>query len=67
MTALEERLVELELRFTHQQRFIDELSDVVARQQRDLDAVLERLRTMQAAGTGAAPLAAPHDERPPHY
>jgi SlyX protein len=67
MTGLEERLVELELRFTHQQRFLEELSDVVARQQRDLDLALERLRMLQAAGSAGEVAATPHDDTPPHY
>ncbi len=67
MSAIEERLIDLESRLTYQQRFIDELSDVVARQQRDLDLVLERLRTLQASGAASGALALPHDERPPHY
>jgi SlyX protein len=67
MQDLEERLVELELRFTHQQRFLDELSDVVARQQRDLDLALAQLRQLHSATAAGAAPTTPHDERPPHY
>jgi SlyX protein len=61
----EERLTELEIRYTHQQDMIEQLSDLVARQGRQLDALraeLDRLR-LQAEADGPSP----PNERPPHY
>ncbi|MCS6902059.1 MAG: SlyX family protein [Myxococcales bacterium] len=60
----EERLTELEIRYTHQQEVIDQLSDLVAWQGRQLDALraeLDRLRRYAEADEPS-----PH-ERPPHY
>lgn len=47
------------------------LSDVVLRQQRDIDALRDRLEALativQAARDSDAPPQAAEDERPPHY
>jgi SlyX protein len=62
----ESRLVDLELRFMKLERFVHELSDVVAGQGRTLDLLtqeIERLRA-QPPGDDAKPLP---NERPPHY
>jgi SlyX protein len=61
----EERLTELEIRYTHQQDMIEQLSDLVARQGRLLDALraeIDRLRRQAEADEPTPP-----NERPPHY
>jgi len=64
---MEERIVELELRSMAQQHSIEELSDVIYRQQKELDllkAALERLaRKVEEPGLVDAKL----QEKPPHY
>jgi SlyX protein len=63
---LEERIVDLELRFMRQEKLAHELSDVIALQQRTIDRLVVELRTLREqilAGSEAAP----KDERPPHY
>jgi len=64
---MEERIVELELRSMAQQRTIEELSDVIYRQQKELDALkaaVERLASkVQEPGLIDAKL----QEKPPHY
>jgi SlyX protein len=64
-----DRLTDLELRYMKLERLVDELSDVVATQQRTLDrlagelhAALSRLREIGDRAEGAIP-----DEKPPHY
>jgi uncharacterized coiled-coil protein SlyX len=65
MDTLEPRLVDLELRFMKLERYAQELSDVVAAQQRRIDALLletERLRERTAQREPAV-----GNDRPPHY
>jgi SlyX protein len=65
MEPLEPRLVDLELRFMKLERYAQELSDVVAEQQRRIEALTietKRLRERAAQGEPAA-----GNDRPPHY
>jgi uncharacterized coiled-coil protein SlyX len=65
MDTLQQRLVDLELRFMKLERFAQELSDVVAEQQRRIESLtLEAKRLRERAEQGEP--AAGHD-RPPHY
>lgn len=61
----EERLIDLETRYTHLQRQFEDLSDVVARQQTVIDGLVTRLAGALARIDGAGP--AQGNERPPHY
>ena len=61
----------LEERIAHLTRTVDELNDIVTRQQADLDRLLRHVRLLMereaprdAEGTGGVVLG---DERPPHY
>ncbi len=67
---LAERLAELEARFTLQQDTLDKLSDVLWRQQRELDAVRARAAALEARmgllAAGPAD-AEPPEDPPPHY
>ncbi len=62
--TVEEQLIDLEIRFTHQSKVIATLDEVV----REFTARVERLERQLAAGGGASHEApgAP-DEPPPHY
>ena len=63
--SMDRRLVDLELRFMKLERYAQELSDVVADQQRRIDALVaetQRLRERSAQGEPAA-----GNDRPPHY
>lgn len=65
---MEQRIVELELRFTEQQRMLQELSDVLYAQGRELErlqAEVAVLREKLAAEPGLVD--ATVVERPPHY
>ena len=65
---MEERLIDLEIRYTHMKAQLEELSDVLFSQQRTIDALEKRLREMerQTAEEGQMP-AGSGIERPPHY
>ncbi|HTB76271.1 MAG TPA: SlyX family protein [Polyangiaceae bacterium] len=65
MESVDKRLVDLELRFMKLERYAQELSDVVAQQQRLIEALTQetkRLRDRAAQGEPAA-----GNDRPPHY
>lgn len=66
--------MELEERIAHLVRAVDDLSDVVARQAREIDTLTRRVALLltreaereaqEAEGQGAIPLA---DQKPPHW
>ena len=65
---MEERIIELELRFTEQQAFVQELSDVLIHQQRELNLLRETVQVLRKkleAEPGMVDATA--NERPPHY
>ncbi len=62
---MESRLTDLEVRYTHLERQVAELSDVVFAQQRAIDGLLRELRSTRAE---LAELNSPvANEKPPHY
>ena len=61
----EERLIDLETRYTHLERQFEELSGVVARQQTLIDGLVNRLGS--ALARIDEPGSPPANERPPHY
>jgi SlyX protein len=67
---MQRRLIALETRLTHHERMADELSDVIAEQQRTIDLLTAQLRRltdrMRDMAAGWSP--SPQDEKPPpHY
>jgi len=70
MSDTDQRLTDLEIRLAHHELMVEELSDVIARQDRVIDMMtlklyrlIERLRSVE---TGRDP--SPQDEKPPpHY
>lgn len=65
---LEARVVELELRSMSQQDTIQQLSDTVYAQQRQLDRLQEQFdRLSRKVAAIPATNDAPADEKPPHY
>lgn len=68
MMELDARVVELELRYTEQQALLEDLSEVVADQQKAIDLLTAELRLLkkklegEPGVTDAGPV-----ERPPHY
>lgn len=61
------RVQELELRFMAQQRLIEELSDVVAEQAKQIDALERALRRLRDKLPEPGLVDAESDEKPPHY
>jgi SlyX protein len=64
------RLDDLEIRFSHLERSVQELSDVLFRQQKELDRAVERnqiLADRLAARQEDREEPTAPEERPPHY
>ena len=62
---MESRLVDLEVRYTHLERQVAELSDVVFAQQRAIDSLLRQLSSTKSdLAQLSEPLA---NDKPPHY
>ena len=67
---MNERLVELEVRVAFQEQTLQELNEVVTRQQQQIDRLTQELATLKVQLTIMAPsLVIPKDEEtpPPHY
>ena len=60
MTETEKRLTELELHFMKLERFTNELSSVVAEQQKTIDQLVVEVQRLAASPE-------PGHEKPPHY
>ena len=65
MEWADSRLVDLELRFMTLERFAQELSDVVAEQQRQLEALTLETKRLRERVLQEEPAAS--NDRPPHY
>ncbi len=64
----ESRLMELELRYMQQAELLQQLSDVLYTQQKDLDALKSEVELLKSKLAGDPGLVdAKQHERPPHY
>lgn len=67
---MNERLTELEVRVAFQEKTIQDLNEVVTRQQRQIDRLMQELEAMKSRLAGLAPaMVIPQEEEkpPPHY
>jgi len=66
----EARLVDIETKLAHQEHLLEQLNDVVTKQQESIMRLEERYQvvTQRLRAIGEAmPVASASDERPPHY
>ena len=70
-TELQQRITTLEIRLAHFEQMADELSEVIARQDRTIDIMgvklqrlIEQLRSVESSGGERSPQ---DDRPPPHY
>lgn len=70
---MQDKLIELESKFSFQEDLLLELNQVVIRQQKQMDEMLhemsalkQQLEEVALRGTGSAD-SAPSNEQPPHY
>jgi len=66
---MEDRIAELEMKLNVTDDQLDALNRTVYRQQQQIDALIEALRTLQQQARLAQPNepSTPQDELPPHY
>jgi len=66
---IEQRLTELEIKASFTEELLDQLDQVVVRQQRQIDLLLSQIAQLQALSTnaGAGVTRNLRDELPPHY
>lgn len=65
-----DRITELEIRFSHQDRFIQELNEMVVVQEQRIaqleKAIIDLKRSVNSEG-GVSPTRSLQDDKPPHY
>ncbi len=67
--AIENRLVELEIKASYAEDLIDKLDQVIVRQQQQIDLLTQELRTLrqQISSQDSPGQRTLRDELPPHY
>lgn len=64
----DQRLTTVEERYAHLEKLVHELSDVVYRQQQEIESLRTQVSQLQDKLTGDPGIVdAAHQERPPHY
>ena len=69
-SELEDKLVDMEIRFAHQQDHIEQLDRIIYQQQQTIDALADRLGQIEKrlkSATEANILKPEEDSPPPHY
>lgn len=69
---MEEKLIELETKFSYQEDLLSDLNEIVARQQRQLDELISEMsgikeQLQDAVGRNPAGGQEEQIEKPPHY
>ena len=69
MTHTDERLTELEIKASYSEDLLDQLNEVIVRQQRQIDHLMRELAAMrlQLEQAPAAGFRSLRDELPPHF
>lgn len=69
LQRIDDRLVDLEVKASYADDLLEQLNDIVARQQGQIDALARALAELRAqhAGADAEPGRTLRDELPPHY
>jgi len=69
MHNIERRLTELEIKLSFTEDLVEDLNQIIVRQQQQLDAVMRELLQLRQQGPddGATPFRSLRDELPPHY
>lgn len=66
----DERITELEIRFSHQDNFLHQLNEIVVQQQKTIDRlekeIIDLKRSMNAE-SGVSSTRTLKDDKPPHY
>ena len=67
--TVDQRLTELEIKASFAEDLVDQLNQVIVRQQQQIDVLVQQLSQLKAQqqGIGAAEFRSLRDELPPHY
>ncbi len=67
--TVDQRLTELEIKASFAEDLVDQLNQVIVRQQQQIDVLVQQLSQLksQQQGIGAAEFRSLRDELPPHY
>ena len=66
--AIEQRLTDLEIKASYSEDLLDDLNQIVARQQQQIELLLQSLAALrQQAPESQPPFRSLRDELPPHY
>ena len=63
----DDRIIELEIKLTHQDRLLEALNDVGIEQANQIDELRRAVAGLEKGGGGAALPIGPAAEKPPHY
>ncbi|WPU63295.1 SlyX family protein [Peredibacter starrii] len=66
----EKRIIDLEIRFSHLDDFIDQLNKIVTDQQRTIDRLEKEILDLKRSATGGSGVDSTRslkDDKPPHY
>jgi SlyX protein len=69
-SEVEDKLVDMEIRFAHQQDHVEQLDRIIYRQQQSIDALAERLGQLEKrlkSATETNILQPEEESPPPHY
>jgi SlyX protein len=68
-TAIDKRLTDLEVKASFTEDLVDELNQIVTRQQQQIDALMRQVADLRQQGAAADPgaMRSLRDELPPHY
>ncbi len=67
--AMEKRLTNLEIKATFTEDLLEQLDQVIVRQQQQIDALLREIKELRQPSTdgGIQPARSLHDDLPPHF
>ncbi|CAN5511161.1 SlyX family protein [soil metagenome] len=60
----EQRIIDLEMRITHQDDLVDRLNSVIYEQQKQIDQLIKKMSALEKQSEDPT---APRNEKPPHY
>lgn len=69
ITAAEQRLTDLEIKVTYTEDLVDQLEQIIVRQQQQIELLFRQVAQLQQPATdgGLAPARNLRDELPPHF
>jgi SlyX protein len=72
VTELDSRVIDLEIKITHQEELLNELNLIVASQQDIIDRLIKQIKNMQSTHSDSSTqnkslFEQLKDEKPPHY